>query len=105
MPRPLPRTANTVTLEYCATMMVIAPGWLGSREATALVQSPRAPLPLVGTACQRRHVSHGEQRRGAHRGMAVEVRDVIIATYKTIDLVFRTQVYKPKRDMPARSRP
>ena len=29
--RLLPRTANTVTLGYCATMMVIAPGWLGSR--------------------------------------------------------------------------
>ena len=30
--------------------------------------------------------------------------DVIIATHKTIDLVFRTQVYKLKRDMPVRSR-
>jgi len=30
--------------------------------------------------------------------------DVIIATHKTIDLVFRTQVYKLKRDMPMRSR-
>jgi len=30
--------------------------------------------------------------------------DVIIATHKTIDLVFRTQVYQLKRDMPVRSR-
>jgi hypothetical protein len=33
------------------------------------------------------------------------IRDeVIIATHKTIDLVFRTQVYQLKRDMPVRSR-
>jgi hypothetical protein len=30
--------------------------------------------------------------------------DVIIATHKTIDLVFRTQVYQLKRAMPVRSR-
>ena len=28
-----------------------------------------------------------------------EAFDVIVATHKTIDLVFHTQVYKPKRDM------
>jgi hypothetical protein len=30
---------------------------------------------------------------------APEAFDVIVATHKTIDLVFHTQVYKPKRDM------
>ena len=30
--------------------------------------------------------------------------DVIITTHKTIDLVFRTQVYQLKRDIPVRSR-
>jgi hypothetical protein len=30
---------------------------------------------------------------------APEAFDVIVTTHKTIDLVFHTQVYKPKRDM------
>ena len=38
------------------------------------------------------------------QGPALVGDDVIIATHKTIDLVFRTQVYKLKRDMPMRSR-
>ena len=37
-------------------------------------------------------------------GPSVQPDDVIIATHKTIDLVFRTQVYQLKRAMPVRSR-
>jgi hypothetical protein len=32
-------------------------------------------------------------------------RDVIVTTHKTIDLVFRTQVYKLKRDMTRQKAP
>jgi hypothetical protein len=38
------------------------------------------------------------------QGPALVRNDVIIATHKTIDLVFRTQVYQLKRAMPVRSR-
>jgi hypothetical protein len=40
----------------------------------------------------------------AHPDDLLDVLDVIVATHKTIDLVFHTQVYKLKRDIQTRSR-
>jgi hypothetical protein len=54
---------------------------------------------LAGTLVERREVAKTSARANGVLHHAPEAFDVIVATHKTIDLVFHTQVYKLKRDM------
>jgi hypothetical protein len=54
---------------------------------------------VASTSVERREIAQTPSRANGVLHYPPEAFDVIVATHKTIDLVFHTQVYKLKRDM------